>query len=54
LFCSKNLKKNGVVYLEFHENNSDEVAEVFSSRNWTVQIVKDFDEKDRFLVASKE
>ena len=53
-FCSKNLKKNGVVYLEFHENNSLEVADVFSSRNWNAQIVKDFDEKDRFLVASKE
>lgn len=52
-FCSKNLKKNGVVYLEFHENNSSEVADVFSSRNWTVQVVKDLEEKDRFLVTSK-
>jgi release factor glutamine methyltransferase len=53
-FCSKNLKKNGRVYLEVHENHSDEIVQIFKSLKWNVKAIKDMDEKDRFLVASKE
>lgn len=53
-FCAKNLSKTGKVYLEIHENHSDEVARLFKSLNWKVKTMKDLDEKDRFLVISKE
>ncbi len=53
-FCSKNLKKNGRVYLEVHENHSDEIVQIFKSLKWNVKAIKDMDEKNRFLVASKE
>lgn len=52
-FCSKNLSKNGTLYLELHESYSSEVKDLFTSRNWNAEIAKDLDEKDRFLVASK-
>ncbi len=53
-FCSKNLKENGRVYLEVHENHSDEIVQIFKSLKWNVKAIKDMDEKNRFLVASKE
>ncbi|MEQ9278230.1 MAG: peptide chain release factor N(5)-glutamine methyltransferase [Balneola sp.] len=53
-FCSKNLKKNGRVYLEVHENHSDEIVQIFKSLKWNVKAMKDMDEKNRFLVALKE
>lgn len=52
-FCSQNLRDNGVLYLEIHENNSSEVASVFTSKNWSIELVKDLDEKQRFLIASR-
>lgn len=52
-FCSKNLAEKGTLYLELHENYSAEVEELFKLKNWNAKIVKDLDNKDRFLVASK-
>ncbi len=52
--CSKNLNKKGRVYLEIHENHSDEITQLFRSLTWKVKIIKDLDEKDRFLVISRE
>lgn len=54
LFCSKNLSKTGALYLELHENYSHEVEELFVQKNWHTKLVKDMDEKDRFLMVFKK
>jgi release factor glutamine methyltransferase len=52
-FCDKNLTQSGAVYLELHEEYSQEVKGVFEAKKWTSNIVLDLDEKARFLVASR-
>lgn len=52
-FCAKNLKKNGVIYLEIHEDYSGEVLDIFIAQNWNARTVQDLDKKDRFVVAQR-
>lgn len=52
-FASQKLKKEGKLYLELHENNGAEVNAIFFNENWVAEIKKDYDKKDRFLVAKK-
>ena len=52
-FTTKYLKVNGVVYLELHEEYSEEVYSIFNRSNWEVKVHKDYDQKDRFLSAKK-
>lgn len=53
IFCSKYLSKTGSLYLELHEDYSQEVAELFVQKNWHTKLTKDLDEKDRFLTVFK-
>lgn len=52
-FSTSYLDKNGLLFLELHENHATEVKELFTYAGWDATIKKDYDEKDRFLVARK-
>lgn len=51
--CSQKLTKEGAVFLEIHENHSDEVLELFLNRNWNGFIKKDYSDKPRFFKGKK-
>lgn len=53
-FCSQNLSKAGVIYLELHENYANEVKAIFSKKDWQAKLVKDLENKTRFLVAIRK
>lgn len=53
-FCSNNLSEAGMLYLELHEDYAEEVKALFTSKKWKAKLVKDLDQKDRFLIASRE
>jgi release factor glutamine methyltransferase len=53
-FCSQNLSKEGTLYLELHENYANEVKAIFSEKKWKAKLVKDLENKSRFLVATRE
>lgn len=52
-FSTSFLNKNGLLFLELHENHADEVAKLFTQTGWNTAIQKDYDKRDRFLVAKK-
>ncbi|MBO6523340.1 MAG: peptide chain release factor N(5)-glutamine methyltransferase [Balneolaceae bacterium] len=52
-FSCQKLKNEGKLYLELHENNGDEVNAIFNKEKWSTRIRKDYDGKNRFLVAKK-
>lgn len=52
-FCSQNLAENGIIYLEIHSHHGEDCEKLFSHKQWTTKLIKDLDEKDRFLVAKK-
>lgn len=52
-FSSTYLVKNGFVYLELHENHASEVYTIFNKSGWEVNVLKDYDKKNRFLRAKK-
>ncbi len=51
-FGKTNLKKNGKIFVETHEDFAKQTAEVFSSVYKNVEIVKDIFGKERFVIAS--
>jgi len=53
-FCSKHLAEDGILYLEVHENYSEEVVTLFNQRNWSAKSIKDLDGKSRFLTIQKD
>ncbi len=52
-FAVKHLAEHGVLYLELHENHAHEVVSLFRSPLWLSSIHRDYDEKERFLIAKK-
>lgn len=68
LFCSSTLemysalrslsteivKPNGSIFLELNERFGNEVRDTFQTELWAPKLVKDYDSKDRFLVAQKQ
>ncbi|MEX0721441.1 MAG: peptide chain release factor N(5)-glutamine methyltransferase [Balneolaceae bacterium] len=53
-FAAKHLSPKGRVYLEVHENYAGEVESLFSARQWSTSIKKDYSDKDRFLIAFRK
>ena len=47
------LAKNGRLYVEIHESHADEILDLFDSQQWSTQRYKDYQEKDRFILAQK-
>ncbi|MES1220551.1 MAG: peptide chain release factor N(5)-glutamine methyltransferase [Bacteroidota bacterium] len=52
-FGKQHLNINGTIYMELHENYSKEVVQLFQSENYSAEIKKDMQGKDRLLKASK-
>ena len=52
-FSETYLAEAGVLFLELHERHAGEVKHIFEARNWDADIKKDYDKRDRFLVAKK-
>lgn len=52
-FALNHLHEEGQLYLELHENHANEVLEIFNTQNWSASVVKDYGNKDRFLIAKK-
>ena len=53
-FAKHKLNSGGGIYVETHENYADAVADLFKSNQLTdVQVVKDMQEKERFVIARK-
>lgn len=50
-FSATFLGKNGLLFLELHQDHATEVQELFTYAGWNATIKKDYDGKDRFLVA---
>lgn len=51
--CSVYLQTNGTVFLELHEDHSQEALHIFQEGNWEAIVKNDYSEKPRFLKAKK-
>lgn len=51
--CSEYLQTKGSVFLELHEDHSQEVLHIFQEGNWEAIVKNDYSEKPRFLKAKK-
>ena len=50
----ESLKKNGLIYLEIHEDYANDVVDLLKHKNYiNCKIQKDFQEKNRFVVANR-
>lgn len=47
------LSENGALYLELHENYSEEVHQLFKARDWNGTIKNDYSDKPRFFRGKK-
>lgn len=52
-FASQKLTKNGYLYLELHENYSQQILALFDEQKWSAHIENDYDKKSRFIVAQQ-
>lgn len=53
-FASNHLKNNGQIYLEINERFGKEIMAVLANKNFQeIRLVKDINEKDRFIIAKK-
>lgn len=54
-FASKHLSDNGLIFYEINEMFGDQVAKMLEENNFIeINIVKDFNDKDRFVWATKK
>lgn len=51
-FGKKHLNKNGIIYVETHENLAEQTAAVFSATYLNVKVISDIFEKKRMVTAS--
>ncbi len=52
-FASQQLKENGHLYLELHENYSQQILALFDKQKWSARIENDYDKKPRFIIAQQ-
>lgn len=50
-FAEKNLSPKGTLYLELHEYFAAQIQRLFDQKDWITDLRKDYDNKDRFLIA---
>ena len=50
-FASQKLTNNGSLYLELHENYSQQILDLFNDQKWSARIENDYDKKPRFIIA---
>lgn len=52
-FAEKHLNKNGYIYLEINEYLGKETAEIYQNLGYHTEIIKDFYNKNRMIIAHK-
>ncbi|WP_441001017.1 peptide chain release factor N(5)-glutamine methyltransferase [Fodinibius sp. SL11] len=52
-FAGEKLTTNGHLYLEIHENYSQQILALFDGQKWSARIANDYDDKPRFIIAQK-
>jgi release factor glutamine methyltransferase len=52
-FASQKLTENGFLYLELHENYSQQILALFEEKKWSARIKNDYDNKPRFIIAQQ-
>lgn len=52
-FSENHLKNSGHLYLEIHEDYSDQIISFFDDENWNARVLKDYENKSRFIVSEK-
>lgn len=52
-YCQSYLSKSGKAYFELHENEGNTTAAIFARQQWHTLLIKDFDNKDRFLAVKR-
>ncbi|SHE81121.1 [protein release factor]-glutamine N5-methyltransferase [Fodinibius roseus] len=50
-FAEKNLSPGGTLYLELHDLFAGQIQQLFDQKDWKTDLRKDYDKKDRFLIA---
>ncbi len=50
-FAERNLSKKGSLYLELHESYGKKILSLFDQNSWSAKLLKDYDNKARFIVA---
>lgn len=53
-FSDRQLKNNGWLYLEIHEHYSEQLLSLFDKKKWQVSLLKDYENKPRFITAQKQ
>jgi release factor glutamine methyltransferase len=53
-FAYEHLDEEGDLYLEIHEHYSDTILSLFDSNRWAFSLERDYDDKPRFITASKQ
>lgn len=52
-FARQNLADDGQLYLELHEDYSQQILKLFDDNSWSARIQKDYNNKSRFILASQ-
>ncbi|MCW9707464.1 peptide chain release factor N(5)-glutamine methyltransferase [Fodinibius salsisoli] len=50
-FSQEHLSPKGVLYLELHERYAQQIQQLFDQSTWRTTLQKDYDQKERFLIA---
>ena len=52
-FAGEKLTTNGHLYIEIHENYSQQILALIDGQKWSARIANDYDDKPRFIIAQK-
>ena len=52
-FSEDFLRKSGFLYLEIHEKSSELILSLFDDKKWNPRVLKDYENKPRFIVSEK-
>ena len=50
-FSREKLSSSGILYLELHEDYARDIQQLYNEEDWKTKLLKDYDNKDRFLIA---
>jgi len=51
--ASRTLRTDGILALELNERLASDILEIFCSSRWETKLLRDYSEKDRFILAKK-
>lgn len=53
-FALQNLAEDGCLYLELHQHYAADILALFDKEKWNAELVKDYDQNPRFIIAEKQ